>query len=172
MPTPLSWTLLPDPVAASPVAAEVSAAQAAANALQGLPTFLGRGLLRPFRRDQKNDLATATGEALVKACLVQVLGTKADSAVSSGELPWRTDFGSRLHLLRHQNNTDGMLELAAVMVQEAARWEPRVRARAFKLEEHGDTNPRALYLRVRYALVDRTGRVVKDGLEASVPIIE
>jgi phage baseplate assembly protein W len=135
-----------------------------------LPTFLGRGLLRPFQRDQKNDLAASAGIALVKACLEQLLGTKCDSPTSAGELLWRTDFGSRLHQLRHQNNDEGLTELAIVMVQEALRWEPRVRATALRVDRESG-NERKLLVYIRFSLVDRTGRVVQDGLEASVPIL-
>jgi hypothetical protein len=54
--------------------------------------FLGFGLLRPFRRNQKADLAADGGEAAVRSAVGQILGTMAGSDVTQGEVPWRTDY--------------------------------------------------------------------------------
>lgn len=92
------------------------------------PSFLGAGLLRPFVRDQKNDFANDAGLALIKACIGQVLGTRAadDSGEQQGELEWRPAFGSKLHLLQHRKGPL-LSELARFYVVEAlSRWEPRV----------------------------------------------
>jgi phage baseplate assembly protein W len=133
------------------------------------PSFLGQGILRPFRRDQKADFASAAGLALVKACVGQVLGTKADSARCSGELPWRTDFGSRLHLLRHSNNSDALADLALVMIREAlAKWEPRVKAVRVVPEETFD--PNRLQLRVFFTVVDRGGQVLLPSEQVVIPV--
>ena len=89
--------------------------------------FLGFGLLRPFRRDQKTDFAAGGGEAVVRSAVGQILGTIGSSDFTQGELPWRTEFGSLLHLLRHQKNDRILEELARVYVVDALkRWEPRV----------------------------------------------
>ncbi len=90
--------------------------------------ILGSGLLRPFRRDGKGDFAHAEGSALLNASVGQVLSTRASSQKSQGEIPWRPDAGSKLHLLKHSNNTTVTRELARAFVLEAIRrWEPRVR---------------------------------------------
>lgn len=168
MPTPLNWPLLPDPPAPSvPTPGEVSTSQAAANVSRGIPSFLGQGLLRPFRRDQKADFAAGAGIELVKAAVEQILGTKADSVRAPGELPWRTDFGSRLHLLRHQNNTDALRDQARLMSQEALqKWEPRVVPGIVDLIQNG----REARLRVTFSVVDRGGRTLLQGAEAFVPV--
>jgi phage baseplate assembly protein W len=84
-------------------------------------------LSTPFRRDAR-DFARATGVELLLSQAEQVLGTEADSPRGSGELPWRTSFGSLLHLLRHRPNDAGLAELARVHARDAlARWVPRVR---------------------------------------------
>lgn len=159
-----TWPLAPDATPAIPSAADASAAQAAANAARGIPSFLGQGLLRPFRRDTKADFAAGGGIALVRAALGQILGTKADSTRAPGECPWDTSFGSRVHLLRHQNNT----AFAAVLVQEAiVRWEPRIRVIAVVLEK--TLNPRERIIRVAFNVVDRGGRVLASNLSVGVP---
>ena len=76
--------------------------------------FLGFALLRPFRRDLRSDLAAAGGADVIKSAVGQVLGTVGASDFTQGELPWRTDFGSLLHLLRHQKNDRVLQELARV----------------------------------------------------------
>lgn len=80
-----------------------------------------RGLLIPFRRDQKNDFASGTGEALERSKVTQVLATEGATPRSAGELPWRTNFGSALHLLRHQRNDEALGELARVYCRDAIR---------------------------------------------------
>ncbi len=92
--------------------------------------FLGFGLLSPFRRDQRSDFAAGSDVELVKSCVAQVLGTRAQSPVSAGEVPWRPEFGSWLHLLLQKPNDVVTQQTARVYVVDAlTRWEPRVRVR-------------------------------------------
>lgn len=169
MPTPISWPLIPDPASPIPTPATAAANIAAINTSRGLPSFLGQGIIRPFRRDKKNDFASGAGVALVVSCVGQILGTKANSATHPGELPWRTDFGSQIHILRHRNNSKFLADFATVMVQAAvARWEPRVAVVRVAIED--TLEPRKLLLRVTFNIVDRGGRVVLANQEAVVPI--
>ena len=80
-----------------------------------------RGILIPFRRDRKRDFASGSGNPLVTANVTQVLATECDSVRSSGELPWRTAFGTPLATLRHVNNDDALTELARVYSRDALR---------------------------------------------------
>ena len=51
-----------------------------------------------------------------------------ESARSSGELPWRTNLGAGLGLLRHRANDAVLRELARVYVRDALkRWVPGAR---------------------------------------------
>lgn len=84
-------------------------------------------LLTPFRRDRKRDFASGSGPALVRSKVLQVLMTEGDTPQSSGELPWRTAFGSGVHKLRHQRNDAALAQLARVRVRDALRrWLPSV----------------------------------------------
>lgn len=84
-----------------------------------------RGLLAPFRRDRKRDFASDDGDELLASKVLEVLATEGATARSSGELPWRTAFGTPLQLLRHQNNDVALAELARVYVRDALRrWVP------------------------------------------------
>lgn len=94
------------------------------------PSFgalLGRCVVRPFRRDQKRDFASAYDVALIRANVAQILGTRAQSALGDGELPWRPEFGSLVHLVRYMNNDDVLEDLLRSRVIDALeQWEPRV----------------------------------------------
>lgn len=78
-----------------------------------------------MRRDRKRDFASDGGDALLAAKVLQVLATEGATARSSGELPWRTAFGTPLQLLRHQRNDAVLAELARVYIRDALRkWLP------------------------------------------------
>lgn len=116
--------------------------------------FLGFGILRPPRRDKKNDWAAAGGEALVRGAVGQILGTMAASDFTQGEVPWRTEFGSLLHLLRHQKNDAVLQELARVHVANALkRWEPRVQLTSVQVTRERDRGENVLALRIRYSII-------------------
>jgi hypothetical protein len=89
--------------------------------------MVARNLLIPFRRDRKRDLATGESEALLASKVRQVLLTEGSTPTSSGELPWRTNFGAGLALLRHHGNGPVLAELLRVRVRDAlGRWAPAV----------------------------------------------
>lgn len=91
-------------------------------------SFLGYGLVRPFRRDQQRDFVAAGGVALVRASVAQILGTMASGPVAQGELPWRPEFGSQLYRLRMGLNNAELAGIGRQFVADAiTRWEPRVR---------------------------------------------
>ena len=120
-----TWPLAPAPTPPSPTPPSVSGV-GIATIPAGARVYLGTCVLRPFRRDEKNDFANDSGAALVAASVVQVLGTICDSGATRGELPWRTEFGSVIELLRHRNANEILEDLANIYVFEALqRWEPR-----------------------------------------------
>ena len=105
-----------------------------------------QNLLIPFRRDKKRDFAVGSGEALLASKVRQALLTEGATARWSGELPWRTNFGAGLALLRHQRNDAALKELARVYVRDALkRWVSGAQLVAFAVEQDGP----ALTLRVR-----------------------
>lgn len=84
-----------------------------------------KSLLVPFRRDRVRDFASGTGYELQLAKILQALLTEGDTPQGSGEMPWRTAFGSGLHLLRHRNADAVLAELARVRAGDALRrWSP------------------------------------------------
>lgn len=136
--------------------------------------FLGFGLLRPFRRDRKADFAAAGGEALVRSAVGQILGTMASSDFTQGELPWRTEFGSLLHLLRHQKNDAVLQELARVHVADALkRWEPRVQLTSVQVTREHDRGENVLAIRLRYNIISANvpgNNVLIAGVEQTVRV--
>lgn len=134
---------------------------------------LGRGLIAPFRRDKKRDFASAGGEELVRSAVMQVLGTVGASDFTQGELPWRTEFGSLLNLLRHKRNDIVLRELARVYVRDAIRkWEPRVVVTGMDIQRL-DPDGNKLSIRLRYHVIQRNvpgNRVLLGPLEQTVEI--
>jgi uncharacterized protein len=113
-----------------------------------------KGLLAPLRRDQKRDLASGGGAELLASKVEEVLATEGETPRSSGELPWRTRFGSGLHLLRHKLTGPAFRELARVYVRDAlARWVPEAELTGFEVLEDGDV----VTLRVRFRARVGTG---------------
>jgi phage baseplate assembly protein W len=118
-------------------------------------------VLSPLRRDRKRDFASDAGGALLASKVAQVLATEGATSKSSGELPWRTSFGAKLHTLRHQRNDLALAELARVFVRDALRtWLPEVQLVCITV----DRDDNELSLRVRFR--------ARDGApdDVSVPI--
>lgn len=136
-----------------------------------LPTT-ARAIIRPFRRDQKNDFANATGVAKYQARAGQILATKRTTTSTVGELRWRSDFGSRFHIIRHRKNTAILRELARYYAQEAlADWDRRCIVMDCVLERvpSATDRERAVIVRVIFDVIDG-GRVLARGLSATARI--
>ena len=126
----------------------------------------GFGLIRPFQRDRRSDFASAGGERVIRSAVGQVLGTMGGSDFTQGELPWRTEFGSLLHLLRHQKNDGVLQELARVYVVDALkRWEPRVQVTSVHVARERQDGENVLAIRLRYNIVTRPGNVIVEGVD-------
>jgi phage baseplate assembly protein W len=130
------------------------------------------GLLRPFRRDGKADFAAAGGEQLIRSAVGQILGTRASSDFTQGELLWRNDFGSLLHRLRHQKNDSVLQELGSVYVVDALkRWEPRVVVTAVQIRREQDNGENVLAIRLRYDVISTNAlgnNVIAPAVEQTV----
>ncbi len=99
-----------------------------------------RGLLLPFQRDRKRDLASGVGQDLLASKVKLVLMTEAATPLSSGELPWRTTFGSGVHVLRHGGQTAALAELARVYARDALRkWMPEIEVLGVAVEQAAES---------------------------------
>lgn len=165
-------------IAASATIADVAseAEQARPGVLPGeLAGVFARGVVRPFARDQKGDVATASGAALVRANVAQVLGTRCDSpSGAQGELPFNTSFGSLLYMMRHVRNSDAFAPMVQHYVVDAlARWEPRVRVRSVtsKRTSVGGMVDNAVVVDVSFdVLDDARSRVLAQGESVQVQV--
>lgn len=162
-----TWPLLPDPAPSAPS----SGGGGTAFSSSPIDSICGFGLLRPFQRDQKNDYATDGGAALVRSAVGQILGTRAQSGGSQGEIPWRPELGSKLYILKMRKGP-AQNELARAYAQEALRrWEPRVSVTRVTTEF--DRARRALVAHVDFNLIDRNkpgNNVLLGGLNVAVAI--
>ena len=163
-----AWPLLADPTTpAMPISVVMRAETGRSLDGSGITS---RGVVSPFRRDQKQDFANASGVEYVASQIVQVLGIVAASEQTSGELPWRTEFGSLLHLLRFQNMTPATVEKARAFVAGALRrWVPRARITSVQVSRSADgTYP---VIRIRWRLIsDGTEQVLVPGLETEIAL--
>ena len=153
--TQYTWDLIEDP--GIPIPTEVDVSLFDRTVSIGAEAHLGFGLLRPFRRDEKNDFANAGGAALVRSAVGQILGTRSAADYTQGELKWNTEFGSLLYFLRHINNDVALQELAKLRVVEALkRWEPRLLVKAVDIskESTADGDDNVLVIRLVYDLID------------------
>ena len=108
------------------------------------------GVLTPFRRDRKRDFASGDGDELLASKVEELLATEGATARSSGELAWRTSFGTPLQLLRHQRNDAILAELARVYVRDALRkWLPEAQIIELKVARDGSTVTLLLRYRAR-----------------------
>ncbi len=117
-----------------------------------LESFLGFGVVRPFVRDAA-DVAKAGGFDQVRSSAGQILGTKAETDRTSGEVPWRPEFGAKLHLLRHRKGPI-ITAMAEAFVREALDlWEPRVEVVGVTTDFDRATRVRNILARLR--VIDR-----------------
>lgn len=128
--------------------------------------FLGRGLLIPFQRDEKNDFANGADEQLIASHIVEILGMHANSGIADGELQWDTARGSRLYLLVQSQNDDVLAELAFTYVVEALdQFLPEVIVRKVSATRTKDDFGRqvGVQIRVRYDLKGFTANQTPEG---------
>ena len=119
--------------------------------MSDLPT----SLLTPFRRDKKRDFASGAGEDLLASKVRQALLTEGATPKSSGELPWRTSFGSGLHVLRHLRNDAALSDLARIHVRDCLkRWVPEAELVEVAATRDGAT----LQLKVRFRAAKDAGK--------------
>jgi len=136
--------------------------------------FLGFGLIRPLQRDLRSDFAAAGGERLLRSAVGQILGTIGSSDFTQGELPWRSDFGSLVHVLRHQRNDQLLQELGRIYVVDALkRWEPRIVVRDVQIGRSQRDGGNVLEVRLRYDVISTTtpgNNVILSAVEHSVTV--
>ena len=101
-----------------------------------------RGLAHPFYREA-TDFARAESVALIKQNIATVLTTP------KGTLPWRPEFGSELHRLRHSNVSNPAAVAQAYVGRALERWVPYVRVQRVSAARTGGT----LSILVAYQIV-------------------
>jgi phage baseplate assembly protein W len=104
---------------------------------------LGAGLVRPITRGR--DFTNGSGNESISSNVGQVLGT------IPGTLPWRPEFGCRVHQLRHRANTPALRELARLYVEQAVtKWEPHAQVTRVELLPRKSASDNLLNVRAVY----------------------
>lgn len=88
----------------------------------------GRGILCPFQRDGKGDFANGDGLPILRSDIGELLGILGPARAEPGEVPWRTDLGSRVVQLKHRGIHKEMTRATAELEVSGTlrKWEPRV----------------------------------------------
>ena len=111
----------------------------------------------PVVDEQRRVVGLHLWDDLLASKVMQVLATEGATQRSSGELPWRTSFGTPLQLLRHQRNDVALAELARVYVRDALRrWAAEAKGVAVKVARDDST----LALRIRFSAADGSSSTV------------
>lgn len=119
---------------------------------RGIDDYLGKGPVQPWRRGGA-DFMQASGRELIKACVRQILGTRAATSKWGGELPWDPSFGSLFWTLKHAPGDEITEELAHGYAELALAEEPRVRVTKVETEFFDRSGGRGLRVRVHYAII-------------------
>lgn len=124
--------------------------------------LLGYGILHPFRRDKKGDVANSGGYPLLRSEVGLVLGTRKSTARTRGEMPWRPEFGSILDTLRHMKMDQFMDSMAHQdVIGSVRRWLPNIEIISAETESvrlRADSRESAFEVRVRFRVITETGR--------------
>lgn len=130
-----------------------------------------RGLLRPFVRDGVSDFASGSGSRLLNAKIGQIVGTRCSNGVMVGELPWRPEFGSLIHLLRHSNGDVMTRELGRTYIEQALRrWLPSILVSDVEVLTADDTGiPNTMGFRIWYKVRTRLGTTIDGTADIALP---
>lgn len=110
----------------------------------------GRGIICPFQRDGKSDFANDSGRRLLSSDIGELLGILGPTPTKPGEIPWRTELGSRLHALRHRKLHSEMIKATAEQMTSGPvrMWEPRVRPGTTTIETEGENT-----MKIRFSYI-------------------
>lgn len=110
----------------------------------------GTGVLCPFQRDGKGDFVNGSGLALLKSDVKELVGIVGPTRTQPGELPWRTDIGSRVLAMRHRGMHGEMVRATAEqnIVPTVRKYEKRVTPGATSVEQQPENG--ALLVRFTY----------------------
>ena len=165
MPESYSYPLADDP---APTAAQDDAATTTALPNEA-PFTVGKGLLLPFRRNQRDDFANGSLREFWQSNVELLLSIEGPTETSTGEIPWRPDEGAELRKLRHKNNTSILRAMAEAYIRRAfQRSFPGV-LRLTKVDKFRP-EPGKLQLEVTFEVVGADGPVIRDAVvEVTIP---
>ncbi len=129
----------------------------------------GCGIICPFQRDGKGDFANASGLSLLKSDVAELIGIIGPTVQQPGELPWNTEVGSRVLLMKHRGQHAEMVRATAEqMVSAPVRmWEKRARVASTSVVI--DEKAQSLTIRFSYVPVGRRAVGTAETVELSVP---
>lgn len=136
-------------------------------------SYLGAGLVVPFRRDGKDDFVNSVGIDMIQSSLTIILGTLCAGPTNDGEVPYNQQLGTLMSLLRHRNVQDSTTKVLAThyVLDAITRNEPRIKVKSMEFEPKPDT--KRIILRLKYDVVkrDTTGiNVIASNISQEIEI--
>ena len=115
----------------------------------------GNGIICPFQRDGKGDFANADGLDLLKSDIGELIGVIGPTTQQPGELPWNTELGSRVLMMKHRGLHAEMVRANADQLVSAPvrRWENRARVRSTEVVV--DENAQSLTIKFSYVPIGK-----------------
>lgn len=88
----------------------------------------GTGVICPFQRDGKGDFVNGGGLRLLASDVKELIGIMGPTRTQPGELPWRTEIGSRAMAMKHRRMHPEMVRATADQMVSATvrKYEKRV----------------------------------------------
>jgi len=129
----------------------------------------GQGIVCPFQRDGKGDFTNDLGLALLRSDIGELIGVIGPTAQQPGELPWNTEIGSRVLMLKHRGLHSEMVRATAEQTVGAAIrvWEDR--ARVGPVETITDPLATELRIRASYIPIGKKGGSQPEFVELGLP---
>jgi hypothetical protein len=131
---------------------------------------LGTGITIPFRREG-GDFAFAFGPAVVQSDLRVMLATQGPIGGSPGELPWRTELGSRLALLKYVGEGPVRFAMARLYAGEILSRDPRIMVNSIEVTQPPGADGRnrlAIAVSYRLTAMIRAGGAVTDDVVRTI----
>lgn len=108
--------------------------------------ILGTGLKFPLELTPNGSLALLSSEDLIKQSIVDILTTPL------GTRPFLPQYGSRIHLLRFEQNSNILKSLINTYIFEALQQEPRIQFKSIEIRQEYSK----VFAKIFYTVVSTT----------------
>jgi hypothetical protein len=115
----------------------------------------------PFRFSANGDIHTASDSKLIETKIKQLILTKGRAESFIGELPWNTNFGSGIYLVRHSNAKleDIKAEIGYFLQKSLKKYMSEIEKFKYQIQEKQISGNKALYITIIYLIGQEQNKV-------------